>query len=133
MTCPSPETLASVYDLALRASNVSQNREADPHDRESSQLERKPQYARGVAQPTSQSTGTRKQEKPEVQHLRGENSQMKQKIADVEARLELLVTLKQNRPDYPSRPPAPTSNFTGNETKSYPARLRGECFSCGQL
>jgi len=36
MTCPPPETLASVYDLALRAITVSECREAEPHDRESS-------------------------------------------------------------------------------------------------
>jgi len=99
MTCSPPETLASVYDLALRAFNVSEGREAQPHDSEaSSQHERKPRYARGVAQPSDQSAGTRKQEESEVQHLREENLQMKQKIADVEARLELLVTSKQNRP-----------------------------------
>jgi hypothetical protein len=46
MVCPPPETLASVYDLALRAINVSEGREPEPHDREvSSQRERKPRYA----------------------------------------------------------------------------------------
>ena len=134
MTCTPPETLASVYDLALRAFNISGSRKTDHHDRDAlSQLERKPRYARGVAQPTSRSTAASQQEESEVQELRGDNSKMKQKIADVEARLELLLASKRNRPDYAAKPPASASILTGNETKAYPARSQGECFCCGQL
>jgi len=125
MTCPPPETLASVYDLALRVNTVSESREDEPHDRESSSQHAQPSHSHQI-----------KVQKPEsmnkVQQLREETLQMNQKLAHVEARLEPFVTSKQNRLDPNTVPPAPTTTLTEIESKTHRPGQRGECFRCGQ-
>jgi hypothetical protein len=136
MTCPPPETLAAVYDLALRAVIVGRDRSKERHETGSTcQQERRPRYARGVAQPRGQSadagdvSGSAK-----VHQLHEDNRRLQQQIAELQVMVTSLVTTT-------TKPPAAADTTASSVSVAVPSAAgqsslragpRGGCFQCGQ-
>jgi hypothetical protein len=90
MSCPPPETLAAVFDLALRAYAVRESRTEDQESTISHQPV-KPRYACGVTQPaTDVVSDAPGQLDSKLQTLQTENCKLNQQLTEVLRQLERL-------------------------------------------
>ena len=127
LSCPPPETLAAVFDLALRAYTVREGR-IGGQDTTAARYNGKPRYACGVTQPPEETNSNASDRNDaELQRLRAENQKINQQLSDVRQQLDNLRTTN------------PAAHVAPSDTNRLPfvprgtTNKRGNCHRCGSF
>ena len=127
LTCPPPETLVAVYDLALRASAMDTG---TCEQRSGFTVERRsqPERARYARTVTEKNTDTDQSQLPAIQQLSEENRRLQQQLTELQA---VLSVLQSKRPDI-SDPPSAAIEHSLSKRGVARGLPHDVCRRCGQ-